>query len=208
MSPERESGTYRYRRDGVLLGVSDVFWVDGASVRAVREQTGGVRMELDATIDGLGLVRRFDLVWTHPADGQIARRFVTYELLDGSLEVTVDGVGQMLTVAPDTVLFPLLRVCQGAAILAVADAGPIGRTVIIPDLHHLSDPEKLLYPTVEIRTARWLSTDASSGVSTYSYEGSVYDGSARFFIDVGRRQMTGYRFPQADGSVIDVQLER
>ena len=208
MSPERESGTYRYRRDGVLLGVSDVFWVDGASVRAVREQTGGVRMELDATIDGLGLVRRFDLGWTHPVDGQIARRLVTYELLDGSLEVTVDGVRQMLTVSPDAVLFPLLRVCQGAVILAVAVAGPIGRTVIIPDLHHLADPEKLLYPTVEIRTARWLSTDASSGVSTYSYEGSVYDGSARFFIDAGRRQMTGYRFPQADGSVIDVQLER
>lgn len=208
MSSQGESGTYRYRRDGVLLGVTDFFTIDGASVGAVREQTGGVRMELDASVDVSGLVSRFDLLWTHGGDGQIARRHVSYALFDGALELTIDGVTQKLAVARDAVLFPLLRVFQGAVILAVADAGAIGRTVIIPDLHHLSDPERLLHPTVEHRTAHCLSTDDSSGISTYSYEGSVYDGSARFFIEVGRRQMTGYRFPQADGSVIDVRLER
>ncbi len=208
MSPRGESGTYRYRRNGVLLGVTDVFTIDGASVHAVREQAGGVRMELDATVDFSGLISRFDLLWTHSGDGQIARRLVTYALAGEALEVTVDGEAHTQAVAPGTVLFPLLRVFQGAVILAVADAGAVGRTVIIPDLHHLTDPERLLHPTVETRTAGCLSTDTSTGVSTYSYEGSVYDGSARFFIDVGRRQMTGYRFPQADGSVIDVQLER
>lgn len=199
---------YRYRRNGALLGVTDVFTINGASVSAVRGQTGGARMEIDASVDGLGIVSRFDLLWTHGGDGQIGRRHVSYSLADEELEVTVDGVTRTIVVGSDTLLFPLLRVFQGAVILAVAEAGPSGRTVIIPDLHHLADPERLLLPTVETRTARCLSSDDSTGVSTYSYEGSVYDASARFFIDVARRQMTGYRFPQADGSVIDVQLER
>lgn len=228
MSTHSETGTYRYRRDGVLLGVSDTFTIDGASIHSMREQTGGVRMEVDAMVDTTGLVGRFDLLWTHSAEGQIARRLVTYSLADGELTVTVDGSTRRQAVAPDAVLFPLLRVFQGAVILAVADAGPAGRTVIIPDLHHLADPERLLLPTVETRTARCLSSDASTDastavssdastavptvastvVSTFSYEGSVYDGSARFFIDVARRQMTGYQFPQPDGSVIEVRLER
>lgn len=199
---------YRYRRNGVPLEVTDVFSIDGASVSAVREHTGGARMEIDATVDGLGLVSGFDLLWTHGGEGQIGRRLVSYSLADEELRVTVDGVSRTLVVASDTLLFPLLRVFQGAVILAVAEAGPNGRTVIIPDLHHLADPERLLEPTVETRTARCLSGDASTGVSTYSYEGSVYESSARFFIDVGRRRMTGYRFPQADGSAIDVQLQR
>ena len=208
MSTHRESGSYRYLRDGALLGVSDTFTIDGASIHSVREQTGGVRMEVDAMVDTTGLVGRFDLQWTHGVEGQIARRLVTYALADGELTVTVDGATRRQAVPPDTVLFPLLRVFQGAVILAVADAGPVGRTVIIPDLHHLADPERLLLPTVETRTARCLSSDDSTGVSTYSYEGSVYDAYARFFIDVARRKMTGYLFPQTDGSAIDVQLER
>ncbi len=208
MASDQEAGTYRYRRDAVLLGVSDVFTVDGASVHSVREQPGGVRMEVDATVDLSGLVSRFELRWTHHGEGQIPRRRVTYTLSDGEFEVTVDGARHIEAVALDAVLFPLLRVFQGAVILAVADAGPVGRTVIIPDLHHLTDPERLLLPTFETRTARCLSTEASTGIAMYAYEGSVYDGSSRFFIDVARRQMTGYLFPQADGTVIDVRLER
>lgn len=199
---------YRYRRNGALLGVADTHTINGCSVRGVRDQAGGARMEIDATLDVLGLVSRFDLLWTHGGEGQIGRRLVSYSLADEELMVTVDGVSRTLVATSDTVLFPLLRVFQGAVILAVAEAGPTGRTVIIPDLHHLADPERLLEPTVETRTARCLSSDDSTGVSTFSYEGSVYDASARFFIDVARRQMTGYKFPQADGSVIDVEIER
>ena len=208
MSPDRETGTYRYRRDAVLLGVSDVFTIDDASVHSVREQPGGVRMEVDAMVDPAGLVSRFELRWTHHGEGQIPRRRVTYTLSEGAMEVIVDGDRHTRVVGPDAVLFPLLRVFQGAVILAVADAGPVGRTVIIPDLHHLTDPERLLLPTFETRTARCLSTDASTGVAMYSYEGSVYDESSRFSIDVARRQMTGYVFPQDDGTVIAVRLER
>ena len=88
--------------------------------------------------------------------------------------------------------------------MAVAEGGAEGRQVIIPDLHALTDPHRLLHPTIETRVARLLSSDAS-GISTYTYEGSVYDGHARFMIDRHTKQMIEYTFPHAEDVAFTVR---
>lgn len=201
-----QRGIYRYRRNGELIGVTDTYAVEGTAVHSVREQPGGARFAVDALTDERGLVGSFDLTWAHGGTGHIARRVVRYEIEATQLAVTVDGERSVRSVAPETVLFPLLRVFQGAVILAVAEAGPHGRSVVIPDLHDLTNPDRLLHPTVETRTAH-RESEGTNGVDTYVYEGSVYDANARFFIDRNLRQLTGYRFPQGNGTVFDIGLE-
>lgn len=164
-------------------------------------------MEVDATLNETGRVESFELQWSHEGEGYIPTRTVRYTLRSGALGVLIDGDESSLDVDSDAVLFPLLRIFQGAVILAVASKGAAGRTVIIPDLHDLMNPTRLLHPTVEVRTAMLLVTAVDGGPATYSYEGSVYDADARFFIDPDTTLMAGYHFPQPDGSAFDITLE-
>ena len=198
------SGRYVYERNGAPVTLDETFGVDGASVHAVRDQPGGARMEVDAAVDDHGLTTGFRLQWTHAGEGHVRTRSVRYSLADGVLTSKIDSVLSVRSVAVDALLFPLLRVFQGAVIVAVAEHGTKGREVIIPDLHALTDPDRLLYPTVETRVANLLSTDAD-GIGTYTYEGSVYDANARFRIDAMTKQMVGYDFPQAEGVVFTVR---
>ncbi len=207
MLPQHCKGTYRYRRDGVVLGVTDTFVVDGSRVRSTRIQPGGARMDVDAHLNPSGLVEAFGLRWTHEGEGHIPSREVHYQVSAGELRVAIDDQEIALDVGDDALLFPLLRIFQGAVILAVASSGNAGRTVIIPDLHDLTNPTRLLHPTVEVRTADCLELAMDGGPATYSYKGSVYDAEARFFIDPVTSLMTGYHFPQPDGSAFDITLE-
>lgn len=161
-------------------------------------------METEANLDDCGLAAEFTLRWTHSGDGHIAERTVWYSVHGSTLTVSVDGETIERTVAENAVLFPLLRVFQGAVILAVAEGGEKGRQVIIPDLHALTDPGRLLHPTIETRVARLLSSK-DSGIDTYTYEGSVYDGHARFMIDPVTKQLTEYTFPQGEGIAFTVR---
>ena len=198
------SGRYVYERNGEPVHIDETFTVDGPRVSSARVQPGGARMETDATLDDYGLATEFTLHWTHSGDGHIPNRIVQYSVNGSTLTCSVDGETTTREVAQHAVLFPLMRVFQGAVILAVADAGDKGRQVIIPDLHALRDPHRLLHPTIETRVARLLSSDAL-GSSMYTYEGSVYDGQARFMIDRRTMQMTEYTFPQAEGVLFTVR---
>ena len=58
-----------------------------------------------------------------------------------------------------------------------------------------TDAERLLTPTVELRTAQIVEA-GDDGVDMYTYESSVYDRDARFWIDRSTRHMLRYRFRQ------------
>jgi hypothetical protein len=196
-------GGYRYWRNDESVPLAESFVIDGASVRGVRDQPGGAHMEVAATLNEEGLVNSFELRWTHGGEGHVPSRTVTYERRGSGIDVTVDGVAERLAVADDALLFPLLRVFQGPLIVAIASSGANGRTVVIPDLHALTDPARLLQPTVEVRTARRIEVAADEADALYTYEGRVYDGDARFWINEDTRALTSYRFPQAEGVVFD-----
>ena len=196
-------GGYRYWRNDELMPLEESFSIDGASVRGLRDQPGGARMEVEAKLNDHGLVESFALEWTHLGEGHVARRRVTYRRMNVGVDVTIDGSLERLEVAPDALLFPLLRVFQGPLIVAVAAAGVDGRTVVIPDLHALTDPARLLRPTVEVRIAQRLERAVENGDAMYTYEGRVYDGDARFSVDDATNALTSYRFPQSEGVVFD-----
>jgi hypothetical protein len=196
-------GGYRYERNGVAMAMDESFVIDGSHVRGVRDQPGGARMEVEARLDGIGLVDSFALRWIHGGEGHIASRTVSYARSEIGLDVIVDDVASHLIVSDDALLFPLLRVFQGPLIAAIALAGEDGRTVVIPDLHALTDPTRLLCPTVEVRTARRLTEPNPEGDVLYTYEGRVYDADARFWVNDTTQALTSYRFPQAEGVVFD-----
>ena len=196
-------GGYRYWRNGEAMPMDESFVIDGASVRGVRDQPGGARIEVDATLNEFGLVDSFTLTWMHRGDGHVAERIVTYTHREHGVDVGIDGAAEHIEVAPDALMFPLLRVFQGPLIVAVAAAGVVGRTVVIPDLHALTDSARLLRPTVEVRSARRLAEPAAGDDALYTYEGRVYDAAARFWIDDVTSALTSYRFPQAEGVVLD-----
>ncbi len=195
-------GGYRYWRNGEAVTMDESFVIDEASVRGVRDQPGGARMEVDATLNDQGLVDSFSLAWTHRGGGHVAARTVTYARRGDTFDVSIDGVAERVEVVNDALLFPLLRVFQGPLIVAIAAAGEVGRTVVIPDLHALTDPARLLRPTVEVRMARRLAEPVDGDDALYTYEGRVYDADARFWID-NTNALTSYRFPQAEGVVFD-----
>lgn len=197
-------GRYVYERNGEPVPLDETFNVDGRRATSVRVQPGGARLETDAYLDDYGLATEFTLRWTHSGDGHIPERTVRYSISGNTLTFAVDGETTERTVAENAVLFPLLRVFQGAAILAVADSSDKGRQVIIPDLHALTEPGRLLHPTIETRVARLLSSN-DSRIGTYRYEGSVYDAHARFMIDRDTKQMTEYTFPQSEGVLFTVR---
>jgi hypothetical protein len=195
-------GSYRYWRNGETVPLHESFVVDGTSVRGVRVQPGGAHMEVEATLDDDGLVESFSLVWRHEGEGHVLSRTVSYARRGSVIDVMVDGEPATLDVPDDALLFPLLRVFQGPLIVAIALAGTVGRSVVIPDLHALTDPARLLRPTVEVRTARRLAEPVHGEDALYTYEGRVYDAEARFWIDA-TNALTSYRFPQAEGVVFD-----
>ena len=196
-------GGYRYWRNNEAMALDESFVLDGPSVRGIRDQPGGARMDVEARLNDHGLVESFMLTWTHLGEGYVAQRCVTYTRRGTGIDVEIDGVDARVEVPTDALLFPLLRVFQGPLIVAVASAGDVGRTVVIPDLHALTDPARLLHPTAEVRTARRVERASGEADALYTYEGRVYDADARFWINESSGALTSYRFPQAEGVVFD-----
>jgi hypothetical protein len=196
-------GGYRYERNGDVMAMDESFAIDGSSVRGVRDQPGGARMEVGAFLDTHGLVDSFVLRWTHRGEGHVPSRTISYARAEGGVDLVVDDVASHLETPGDALVFPLLRVFQGPLIMAIASAGEAGRTVVIPDLHAITDPARLLFPTVEVRTARRLAEPTAEQDALYTYEGRVYDADARFWINEATGALTSYRFPQGEGVVFD-----
>lgn len=178
-------GRYEYHKDGQPLGVQEWFSIDGvltesAQVRSERVSPNGVRISVDASLER-GLVRD---------------AAVTIEVGDFS------KVARFSAEPRGALIFPLLRIFQGAVISAVAATG--SRSVLIPYIADPTDPARVLEPTVEYRSASLVALDSSNGIRTYTYEGSVYDDRARFQIRESDLVLVSYTFPQGE-SILTVQ---
>ena len=193
--PVTDAGRYVYVRNGESVSV-DEHWdrehatPDDVFVRSWRATPSGTSIGVEARCNK-GLAMTAVIEWE--SNGPIKRRTVRYAVLRQTLVWSLDGANHVMAVPVGALLSPLLRVFQGPVIAAVADIG--SQAVIVPFLHDPTDAERLLTPTVELRTAQIVEA-GDDGVDMYTYESSVYDRDARFWIDRSTRHLLRYRFRQ------------
>ena len=216
--PVTVEGSYTYARNGEPVAVEERWERVTTSaretiVRSTRRTANGTTINVEAAcVDGL--VSSATIEWV--STGPVLRRTVRYDLANDTFrwslghddadrddrddcDGAVENVEPEIALPPGALLSPLLRVFQGPVIAAVARIG-MG-AVVVPFLHDPSDRARLLSPTIEERTARLVEAgvggvDSSRAIDMYTYESSVYDGNACFWLDRETKHLVRYRFRQ------------
>lgn len=210
--PANGAGSYTYRVNGEETGVEESFEIGGDEntwqLTSVRTAPGST--ELRAEVTGHG--DRNATCTLSFESAEIPTITAAYTLSDGVLSLAIDDA-EPTAVASDAlgsaVLSPLLRVFQGPTVAATIRAGG-RRSILIPKLDP-SDPETLLTPSIDLRTAERLGVEAvDSGDEEVPwrhcrYVGGNYDDNADFWLDDHDR-LVRYRFPQTEDELWEVDL--
>ena len=195
-------GSYVYRLDGSVLPIEETFTASGSSWSS-RRASGGVSIQVSATLSAEGRVELARVSWRSDLAIDLEVTRASDRILwarDGA-----DAEGQPSTsergFPNDVHVFPLLRCFQGLTVRALAEAGPEGRTVLVPDITDPADPVRLLIPRLDVRRA----TEQDDG--TYRYVGGSYeDGAVCEVGDDGLLER--YRWDQPGTGLWDVRLRR
>ncbi len=191
-------GRYRYLLNDAQVDVEETFSHERASWQS-RRIAGGVRLEVEATVDGAGV---FDEVLVEWVGAGLQRSLTVSRRADGWCWALAGPTGsEELIVASSAYFFPLLRCFQGQVVTTIEEAGPEGLHVVVPDIRDPSDGDQLLRPLVDRRAV----TRRPDGI--YEYLGGSYDAAARCTIGADGL-LDRYTWEQPGVGNWDVQCER
>ena len=215
-----KTGMYQYFLNGQPTGITENFQIeslpdDMQKTSAIREATTfKTRISLEAVHDKLNF-KSFEIQMTN-AEAETIR--AVYEFADQKVFVArqINGENSFdeeITLPENCIIFPLMRVFQGAVISKVAESNQ-AVPVLIPAIENPADTTNLLRPTFDLRRAEQIGEESitfyqphSVTINTriYSYTGKHYDEKSRFWIDENGL-LVSYIFHQAEDKIWEMIL--
>lgn len=216
-------GTYEYFLNGKPSGVSENFNVahlpDGSRITISERNTSiyGTKVYLNSEQNGEKF-KHFEIQITNENNAEVADVRAIYKFSDDefystryrNLQKTDDEIFKL---PAGCVIFPLMRVFQGGAILQVAEnAKPT--TVLVPSIENPNDAENLLKPTFDERRAEFIGRESIAfyqensiavEADIYKYFTKHYDENSRFWIN-NDGLLIAYRFVQSSDKIWEVFL--
>jgi hypothetical protein len=175
-------GSYQYFQRGVRAPVEERWERDATHVRSTRHVPDkDITIAVDARVSA-DVVTQADVRWDAPGLQRNAR-FV----LGDQLRVSIDARPEIsLDVPGHALLSPLMRVFLGPTLRQVSASSTA--MVIVPDIRTPNDSATVLFPLLEMRSARRLgyeAIDLGDGpvqAARYEYLGAHYDADAAFWV--------------------------
>lgn len=211
------SGTYHYYLNDTPAGVVETWRIwrenDALCTESRREAVAYQTTLSVATVSASDWLASDFARWEihlqqHTPDAADVR--AVYEFgTDHQLQVTRHVNGTLtdktaLTLPVNCLGAPLMRIFLGPTILRVATCEEAGAQVLVPDLMHLADPQRVLQPTFDLRRAEFLNKEklevagCEYATARYAYQGQHYDDQAEFWLDA-RGLLVRYAFRHANG---------